>query len=48
LGLPSAYLPRTADAEFSKGLAALRDFARNAGSTEPVIEPIDLFVFRRP
>ena len=35
------------DEEFSKGLAALEDFARNAGSTGPVIEPIDLFVFRR-
>jgi SAM-dependent methyltransferase len=35
------------DVAFGAGLAALRDYARQALRVEPVIEPVDFFVFRR-
>jgi ubiquinone/menaquinone biosynthesis C-methylase UbiE len=41
-------LARLTDEEFEAGLAVLRDHAAKAPPAEPVIEPIDLFVFRRP
>lgn len=40
-------LARLTDEEFASGLAALRDYARTKPENEPVIEPIDFFVFRR-
>jgi SAM-dependent methyltransferase len=41
-------LIQLADDAFGAGLAALREHARNAPQDEPVIEPVDFFVFRRP
>jgi SAM-dependent methyltransferase len=40
-------LTQLADEAFAAGLAALRDHARRAPQNEPVIEPVDFFVFRR-
>jgi ubiquinone/menaquinone biosynthesis C-methylase UbiE len=40
-------LAQLPDEEFAAGLAALRDYADTARPSEPVIEPVDFFVFRR-
>ena len=40
-------LVQLTDDEFADGLAALRDYSYRAPSDEPVIEPVDFFVFRR-
>lgn len=39
-------LLQLSDREFEHGLEALRDYAASAPPDEPVIEPIDFFVFR--
>jgi ubiquinone/menaquinone biosynthesis C-methylase UbiE len=40
-------LTQLTDEAFAAGLAALRDHARRVPQDDPVIEPVDFFVFRR-
>lgn len=42
-----SFLARIPDHEFDAGIAALREHARNVSPAQPVIQDIDVFVFRR-
>jgi hypothetical protein len=40
-------LTQLTDEEFASGLAAVKRYAAGQARDEPVVEPVDFFVFRR-